>query len=163
MQIKASWKSHPLWSAGKIELVPTEWVWKHYGSDVSPMANLMDGTPIDMDGLWENILEEGMHDPLIMRAGVKTKKMRLEAGNHRIQLLHKHGIGLTPVTVQLRDDCGPHLGDILTDASHNFDAAEELLVSNITEEYKKPSKVFRSLQELDRFCEGITNDWLSVI
>jgi len=80
-----------------------------------------------------------------MRVGIKNKKMRLEAGNHRIQLFHKHGIDMIPVTVQVRDECGPHLGDVMTDASHNFDATDELLISAITTEYMKPSGVFKSL------------------
>ena len=145
MIIKPLWKKHPLYSEGKIELTPTDWVWKYWGHDVSPMAELVDGTPVDLDGLWENILEEGLHNPFIMRVGLQNKKMRLEAGNHRIQVFHKYGVKMIPVTVQLRDECGPHLGDVMTDATHNFDAANELLISKITAEYMKPSEVFKSL------------------
>lgn len=147
-EINPLWKNHPLYTEGKIELVPTEWVWKYWGTDVSPMADLKDGTLVDIDGLWKNIQEEGLHDPLIMRAGLKNKKFRLEAGNHRIQVFHKHGIEMIPVTVQLRDECGPQAGDVMTDATHNFDAGDEFLVSKITEEYMKPSEVFRSLLRL---------------
>jgi len=146
--IKPRWKEHELYKQGVIELVPTEWVWKYYGPDVSPMADLMDGTPCDLDTLWKNILDEGLYNPLIMRVGVKNHMMRLEAGNHRIQLFHAHHIPYTPVTVQVRDECGPHLGDVMTDASHNFDATNELKVSAITEEYMKPSAVFKSLSAL---------------
>ncbi len=144
-EIKPRWKEHQLYTQGVIELIPTDWVWKYYGPDVSPMADLMDGTPADLDALWKNISEEGLYNPLIMRVGIKNKKMRLEAGNHRIQLFHKHGIDMIPVTVQVRDECGPHLGDVMTDASHNFDATDELLISAITTEYMKPSGVFKSL------------------
>ncbi len=143
IDIRPSWKNHPLFEAGKIELVPTEWVWQYYGPDVSPMADLKDGTPADMDTLWKNILNEGLHDPLIMRVGIKNKKMRLEAGNHRIQLFHKYGIKEIPVTVQLRDECGPHVGDVMTDASHNFDARGKILIDSIPEEYMRPSEVFK--------------------
>lgn len=146
MDIQESWKKHPLYVGGKVELVPTEWVWRYYGPDVSPMTRLKDGTEIDLFGLWQNIIAERLHDPLIMRVGVKNKMMRLEAGNHRIQLFHQDGVPLIPVAVQVREECGPHLGDVMTDASHNFDAAGELLISTIIEEYQKPSEVFRSLQ-----------------
>ncbi len=146
MPIKELWKNHPLYAAGKIELVPTDWVWKYWGSDVSPAADLKDGTLVTIDGLWDNIVSEGLHDPLIMRVGVGNKKFRLEAGNHRIQVFHEHGVPLIPVTVQVREECGPHVGDVMTDATHNFDAGDELLISTITEEYMKPSEVFRSLQ-----------------
>lgn len=147
MDIKPLWHDHILYKQGKIELVPTDWVWKYWGTDVTPMTELADKTPADMEALWENILDEGLHDPFIMRVGVRNKRMRLEAGNHRIQMFHKHGVKMIPVTVQVRDECGPHLSDVMTDASHNFDATEELLVSDVTEEYMKPSEVFRSLSK----------------
>lgn len=139
------WKQHPLYAQGKIELIPTEWVWKYYGVDVSPDADLLDGTLISMEDLWENILEIGLYNPLVMRVGLHNKKFRLEAGNHRIQLFHKHGVSTIPVTVQVREECGPHLSDVMTDASHNFDAPEGFLVPKITDEYMAPSEVFADL------------------
>ena len=78
MEIRPTWENHPLYAEGVIELVPTEWIWRYWGTDVSP---------VDFDALWKSIEEEGMYDPLIMRVGIKNKKFRLEAGNHRIQLL----------------------------------------------------------------------------
>ncbi len=147
MNIKEKWREHPLFKQGKIELVPTEWVWRYYGPDVSPEADLMDGTLVTVDELWENILEVGLVNPLIMRVGIKNKMFRLEAGNHRIQVFHFHGVSPIPVTVQLREECGPHVSDVMTDASHNFKAAEgDLLISTITEEYMAPSEVFAKLQ-----------------
>ena len=98
-----------------------------------------------MDVLWDNILSVGLHNPLIMRVGLRNKKFRLESGNHRIQLFHQHGIPLVPLTVQVREECGPHLGDVMTDASHNFDAPQGFRISKITEEYMAPSEVFSTL------------------
>lgn len=135
------WREHPLYAQGKIELVPTEWLWEYWGRDVSPQADLMDGTIVDLDTLWADIEKNGLHNPLIMRVGLRNKKFRLEAGNHRIQVLHAHGIPCVPVTVQVREECGPHLGDVMTDATHNFDAPEGFLIDAITEEYMAPSKV----------------------
>ncbi|HQT82666.1 MAG TPA: hypothetical protein PLW99_00775 [Candidatus Paceibacterota bacterium] len=150
MDIRALWKNHPLYAAGKIELVPTDWVWAYRGADVSPEADLKDGTIVTLDELWDNIVSEGLHDPLIMRVGVRNKKFRLEAGNHRIQVFHTHGVPFIPVTVQVREECGPHVGDVMTDATHNFDAGDDVLISAITEEYMKPSDVFRSLAGVAR-------------
>lgn len=147
MEIKEIWKKHPLYEQGAIELVPTEWIWDYWGRDVSPEADLMDGTIVTLDELWENIKSVGLHNPLIMRVGLKNKKFRLEAGNHRIQVLHQHGIKMIPVTVQVREECGPHLDDVMTDASHNFDAGDEFLISKITKEYMKPSEVFKSFKK----------------
>ncbi len=131
--------------AGKIELVPTEWIWQYWGRDVSPEADLMDGTIVSREVLWENILSEGLHEPLIMRVGLRNKKFRLESGNHRIQVFHEHGVEMLPLTVQVREECGPHLADVMTDATHNFDAGDEFLIHEITDEYMAPSAVFRSL------------------
>lgn len=144
MHITPRWKEHELYKAGKIEMIPTEWVWQYWGSDVSPMGDLMDGTLVTLEDLWESLQNEGMYNPLIMRVGVRDKKMRLESGNHRIQLFHKHGIEHIPVTVQVRDECGPHLDDVMTDATQTWDATDELLISEITDEYMKPSQVFKS-------------------
>ena len=148
MKIKELWKNHLLYKEGVVELVPTSWVWNYWGRDVSPEANLMNGTIVSQDELWENIMAEGLYEPLIMRVGLKNKKFRLEAGNHRIQLFHKNGIKMTPLTVQVREECGPHLEDVMTDATHNFDADGEFLISKITNEYMKPSSVFKSLKNL---------------
>lgn len=74
MNIKPLWHDHKLYKQGKIELVPTDWVWKFWGTDVTPMTELVDKTPADMDSLWKNILDEGLHDPLIMRVGIQNKK-----------------------------------------------------------------------------------------
>ena len=87
---------------------------------------------------------------IIIAAGKVNKKFRLEAGNHRIQVLHQHGIKMIPVTVQVREECGPHLDDVMTDASHNFDAGDEFLISKITREYMKPSEVFKSLHDKNK-------------
>jgi hypothetical protein len=148
MNIKEKWREHPLFKQGKIELVPTEWVWRYHGPDVSPETDLLDGTIVAMDKLWENILEVGLSNPLIMRVGTKNNMFRLEAGNHRIQVFHRHGVSHVPVTVQIREECGPHLNDVMTDASHNFKAKKgDLLISKVTEEYMAPSNVFSKLQK----------------
>lgn len=148
IHIKEAWKNHPLYIQGKIELVPTEWVWKYWGQDVSPSADLIDGTIVDLASLWENMITNGLHNPLIMRVGLKSNTFRLEAGNHRIQLLHENGIKLTPVTVQVKEECGPHLKDAMTDATYNFNATDGFLISEITDEFMKPSDVFRDIPKL---------------
>ena len=145
MELKVTWENHEWYKDGKVEMVPTEWVYKYWGTDVSPPADLGDGSPATMDELWEDIQKNGMSDPLMMRAGVKNKKMRLESGNHRIQIFHKHGVEMIPVVVHVQEECGPHVEKVWTDATSNFDATDELLVSEVTEEYMKPSEVFKSL------------------
>lgn len=145
MNIKESWKKHPLYVQGKVELVPIAWVWQYRGCDVGPITDRGDGTIVDLYALWEDIRNEGLRDPLIMRVGLKNKKFRLEAGNHRIQILRQHGVTTIPLTVQIREECGPHVDDAMTIGSHNFDADDEILIERSAEEYMKPSQVFRKL------------------
>lgn len=142
--IRDTWKENALTKAGKVELVPTEWLWKYYGKDVSPLTNLADGTMVNLDGLWSDIIKNGLCEPLVIRVGVKNKKFRLEAGNHRIQVLKAHGINMIPLTVQIQDECGPHVDNVMTDATHNFDYTDDL-VHDTHEEYLKPSEVFKEL------------------
>lgn len=150
MEMRETWKDHPLYKTGKIELVPTEWVWQYWGADVSPDADLMDGTLVDLEGLWRDLREHGMHEPLIMRIGLTNKKFRLESGNHRIQVLHAHQVPFIPVTVQVREICDPFAPDAMTDATLLFDANNDFLITAVTDEYMKPSEVFRSLAGVAR-------------
>ena len=136
MEIKENWKNSELYKQGKIELLPTEWVWDYRGRDVSP---------VDLDSLWEDICSNGLSDPLIMRIGLKNKKFRLESGNHRIQIFYKNGIKFIPITVQVRDYCGPGAPDLMTDAQHNFDFNDEIIIPEKTNIYMKPSRIFKSL------------------
>lgn len=142
MELKETWKEHPLYKLGKIELIPTEWVYQYRGPDVSPFPDLLDGTVVTKEVLWNNILEIGMREPFIMRIGLANKKFRLESGNHRIVLFKEHGVPYVPVTVQVCKECGPEAPDLMTDATHNFDAPLGFLISKITDEYMAPSEVF---------------------
>jgi hypothetical protein len=139
--IQPLWKDHPLTRAHSVELVPTDLVWRYYGKDVSPNTGIKNGKPESMETLWENLLSEGLRDPFILRVGIKNRKMRLEAGNHRIQLFKKYGIPQVPLTIQLREECGPHVDDVMTDATHNFDVGDTLLIDTIVSEYMRPSAV----------------------
>ena len=49
------------------------------------------GVRVEMPSLiWKDICDNGLNDPFIMRIGLKNKKFRLEAGNHRIQVFYKN-------------------------------------------------------------------------
>lgn len=145
MEILPKWKDHPLTRSGLVELVPTDWVFDLRGTDVIPETGLKDGTRVDMESLWENIKHEGLHDPMIIRVGIKNKKFRLEAGNHRIQVFKKYGVPYTPTTVQVQDFCGQQAEDVMTIATHNFDFTADIDISNLKFGYTKPSTVFKSL------------------
>lgn len=147
MYIEEKWKTHPLTLQGHVELVPTEWVYAYYGTDVTPQTNLKDGTIVDMETLWEDIKSEGLHDPFIMRVGVYSKTFRLESGNHRIQVFHKHRVPFVPLAVEIKDECGPDATDGMTDATHNFPFTDDINLPDVQRRYCKPSYVFKSLQK----------------
>ncbi len=151
IEIKPLWKNHPLYKQDKIELVPTSWVWKYRGKDVLPTADLKDGSMVNIEKLWKNICEEGLYDPFVIRIGLKNKKFRLEAGNHRIQVFYKNKIPMIPVTVQVKEYCGPKAENLMTIATHNFDAKDEFLISEITDEYMRPTQIFKSLSAKNQF------------
>lgn len=122
--IKENWKNSPLNKDGKIELVPTDWVWQYRGQDVSPNTDLMDGSEADLDELWKDICEKGLYEPLIMRVGIKNKKFRLESGNHRIKLFHEHHVPQVPLIVQIQDELGlskKEINKIIDELEEKFD------------------------------------------
>lgn len=148
MQLKESWKNTELYKEGKVELLPTELIYKYWGTDVTPMAEYENKVPCTLEELWENLKNEGLDEPFIMRVGLKNKMFRLEAGNHRIQVCHKYGVEYIPVTVQVKENCGPGLPDVMTDATLNFEIPEgELLINQITSEYMAPSQVLKMFKE----------------
>ncbi len=142
--MKETWRENEEFDQSKIELLPIEWVWKFRGTDPSDMITLGD-EEVTMEGLWEKVKVNGLLVPLIMRIGTENKKFRLETGNHLIQLLKMNGIKKVPVTVQVRLVCGPEAWDKLTEATHNFDWGDEILENEFTEEYLKPSEVFKNI------------------
>ncbi len=140
---KPVWKEHPLYLTGAVEEVPIAWVWQYWTADVTANIENMHHTQVDMTGLWDILLAEGMRDPLIIRVGLENKRIRLEAGNHRIQLLRAHGVELVPVTIQVRHLCGQNAPGAMTDGTVAFDFPPEgLKITEITQEYMKPSDVF---------------------
>ncbi len=147
MKPKANWKDRQLTKSGVVEELPIEWVWKYWTSDVNNHIALEDGAHMELDELWNVLIVEGMNDPLILRVGLENKRMRLEAGNHRIQLLRRHGVKAVPVTVQVRHLCGDNAPEPMTNGTVDFPfPSEGLKISEMTQEYMKPSDVFWSFE-----------------
>ena len=147
MQFIPPWKNHQLTIDGVVELVPTSWLYEIRGTDVTPEADLMNGTIVDMDTLWENIRLEGLCEPVIIRVGFENKMFRLESGNHRVQVLKKHNIDFIPATVQVQNLCGPEVSNVMTNATHNFEFTDNIISSNLKIGFVKPSAVFKDLAE----------------
>ena len=145
MLFSENWRVHNLNLVGAVELVPTAWVARYRGHDVSKTTNLQDGSIVNLDQLWQNILKEGLHDPLIMRYGTKTKTCRLEAGNHRIEVFLQHNITEIPVTVEITQSCGPDAPNNYNTGSHTFDATDIIKKIQQNSGYVKPSDVFTNI------------------
>ena len=143
--IQEKWKEHKLFKQGHVELVPTDWLMQYWVSDTSQTADLKDGERVDLQGLWNDIAKNGLKDPLIMRVGLSSQTCRLEAGNHRIQVLKQHGIDEVPVTVQIREACGPDAPDPMNNGTHNFSTEGILRIQDTREKYMKPSEVFNNV------------------
>jgi ParB-like nuclease domain len=145
MHIIPTWKDHPLTKQGVVELVPTDWLYTYRGQDVTPETETKDGTVVTLATLWENITKEGLHDPVIIRVGKDNQKFRLEAGNHRIQILHQHGVPFTPATVQVENWCGPDAKNVMNTGTHNFDFPYPDILIGVPNGYAKPSSIFKDL------------------
>ena len=145
MLLTSKWKTHPLTLAGHVELVPTDWLYQYRGEDVTAGIDLKDGTTIDIEALWQNIQQDGLYDPVIIRVGKENKKFRLESGNHRIQVFMKYKVAYTPATVQVQDNCGPDVENVMTNATHNFDFTNDMYFVTLEIGYTKPSAVFENL------------------
>jgi hypothetical protein len=145
MYIIPAWKDHPLTKQGVVELVPTEWLYTYRGQDVTPETETKDGTIVTVDTLWENIKNEGLHDPVIIRVGKDNQKFRLETGNHRIQVLYKHKVPFTPATVQIQSICGHDAQNAMNTGTHNFDFPYPHILISLSNEYAKPSSIFEEL------------------
>lgn len=139
---KEPWKKHPLNTQGKVGLMPTDVVYTFRGTDVSPTTSLATGEQVDLEHLWAHLVTEGLQEPLIVRVGRNNQSFRLEAGNHRIQVLHAHGVQFVPVTVEVVDTCLPHSADARNSGSHLFPLPPGALKPNLTNGFYAPSDAF---------------------
>lgn len=146
MSIEPKWRDHHWTKLGVVELVPTEWVHRFYGRDVSPKADLMDGALVELDELWADLQKNGLHEPLLFRVGVRDRQMRLEAGNHRIQVFHDHDVSYVPLAGQVRPTCGPEREDVWTDAQRVYDGTDHIAPGDDTDAgIIRPSRALASL------------------
>lgn len=147
--IEPKWRDHHYTRLNVVELTLTRWVHRFYGSDVSSRADLMDGTLVDLDTFWSNLRKEGLYEPLLFRVGVQDRRMRLEAGNHRIQVFNTHDVPYVPLTVQVRRTCGPERDDTYTDAERVYDGSDHITLDHGTSDgLIAPSRALRTLKRV---------------
>lgn len=52
------------------------------------------------DALWDDLLDNGMSTPLEVTIGTKTRRVRLDSGNHRVRLFVDNNIERVPVVIK---------------------------------------------------------------
>lgn len=97
------------------EWVPTRWLLDLSNPDASDTTDLGTWLPdeplVGMDELYANMLATGMRDPFIVGVGRVTRRVRLEAGNHRVRVLLAEGIEQVPAVAYVGDSAITHLGN----------------------------------------------------
>lgn len=105
---------HPI-IGNMIEWAPTEWVWELSNPSVDEKTDLgtwIEGSAlVTLDELYNNMLQNGMRDPLILGIGRVSRRVRLESGNHRINLFREKGFSHVPVICYIGDEAITHTGN----------------------------------------------------
>lgn len=97
------------------EWVPIRWLLTLSNPNASQETDLGTWEPnaplVGLADLYSNLLKEGMRDPFIVGVGRVTRRIRLEAGNHRVHTLLHHGILWAPAVAYVGDSSITHLGN----------------------------------------------------
>lgn len=91
------WKNHPWNDSGKVELVCVDFLLRFANPNPTEETDLCNGEIHHQEVVWQNILDEGMQEPLMLRVNPYDNEIRLESGNHRVRLAKKYGFKYLPV------------------------------------------------------------------
>jgi hypothetical protein len=95
--------------------VPTQWLLTLSNPDATDTTDLGTWRPeeplVGLDELYANMLANGMRDPFIVGVGRVTRRVRLEAGNHRVHACLRNGILRVPAVAYVGDSAITHLGN----------------------------------------------------
>lgn len=98
-----------------VEWVPTRWLLALSNPDVSDETDLGTWEPdpplVGFADLYQSLLADGMRDPFIVGVGRVTRRIRLEAGNHRVHALLQNGVLRAPAVAYVGDSSITHLGN----------------------------------------------------
>lgn len=105
---------HPV-IGGLVEWVPTRWLLALANPEATSETDLGTWEPdaplVGFEELYANLLATGMRDPFIVGVGRVTRRIRLEAGNHRVHILLQNDIPLAPAVAYVGDSSITHLGN----------------------------------------------------
>ena len=101
-------------------------------------------SPNDDLALMEDIMQNGVKDPVILGVGVYSRKVRLDTGNHKVYLAPRLGMTHLPVVARVSNYCVflPHNGD------HSYDCPFITKSRQWIEEeyYCKPNEIIDILE-----------------
>lgn len=124
----------------------TSLIQKMHVSLLYPFRNTAYSPNNDLE-LMEDIMQNGIKDPIVLGIGVWSRRIRLDTGNHRIYIAPKLGISHLPVIARVHNYCTfmPENGD------HSFECPyitpkKEWLDK---EYYAKPSDVLDLMKMLE--------------
>lgn len=105
---------HPVLGA-LVEWVPTAWLADLANPTPSDTTDLgtwrPDETLVGMDVLFADMCERGMRDPFVVGVGRVSRRVRLEAGNHRVRVLLAKGVEFVPAVAYVGDSAITQLGN----------------------------------------------------
>lgn len=105
---------HPYLGA-MLQWVPMYWLHELANPLADDRADLgtwpADAPLVGRAELYANLLATGMRDPFIVGVGRVTRKVRLEAGNHRVKVLLSNGVFYAPAVAYVGDSAITHPGN----------------------------------------------------
>jgi len=109
------------------ELVDLNFIWRFRNKDATDYTFVED-THVTMPELRNVLLEQGLRDPLILRISTNGQRgtIRLEEGNHRIQVLRVFNTHV-PLVIELADTAVGHIGN----GTHLYSLDMTLVKDNI--------------------------------
>lgn len=141
-----------------VEWTPTKWLHKLSNPDVSYKTNLGSWNKYDrlvsFEELYNDMLEKGMRDPIIIGVGHVSRRVRIEAGNHRINIFLAKNFEYVPAICYIGDTAitnivnGSHQGEIMDLKIHT---SVDIMGPYSIKQYKRPSETIN----LDIFKKSI--------
>ena len=99
--------NHPLAKQARLSLIPIDLLLDWANPQPAPTARLVDTdqqtTLVDVQALYDDIEANGMRDPFTLILSKGNNTLRLESGNHRVQIFADQGISHLPVALFVFD------------------------------------------------------------
>ena len=138
---------HPVLGA-LAEWVPTAWLADLANPTPSETTDLgtwqLDEPEVGMDALFADMCARGIRDPFIVGVGRVTRRVRLEAGNHRVRVLLAKGVEFVPAVAYVGDSAITQIGN----GDHEGRQVELLLPRQPDIMGPYPIKEYRRLSEV---------------